>query len=132
MKSAGLEKEQKRKRGGMINKLEDKLIFVDNELNRIVLCEICKGKKFKKLTDKCGNKEIARFIYVNKLNKDSHDEFKYYVNNCYGVTKDPEENDYLLVFAYADNGNLHNYLSKNFKEITWNEKISLLYDISYG
>ena len=26
------------------------------------------------------------------------------VNPCYGVTKDPNENDYLLVFLYAKNG----------------------------
>ena len=42
------------------------------------------------------------------------------------------ENDYLLVFNYAKNGDLHNYLSKNFKEITWKDKIESLMDISYG
>ena len=55
-----------------------------------------------------------------------------YVNTCYGITKDLNENDYLLVFRYADNGDLHNYLSKNFKEITWENKISSLWNISYG
>ena len=49
-----------------------------------------------------------------------------------GVTKDPDENDYLLVFDYAKNGDLHNYLSKNFKYITWKDKIYSLYDISDG
>ena len=48
------------------------------------------------------------------------------------VTKDPNENDYLLVFLYAKNGDLHNYLSKNFKEITWYDKIASLLDISRG
>ena len=51
-------------------------------------------------------------------------EFGYHVNQCYGVTKDPNENDYLLVFEYAKNGDLHNNLSKHFKEITW-DKFSL-------
>ena len=54
------------------------------------------------------------------------------VNECYGVTKDPNENDYLLVFDYAENGDLHNHLSKNFKEITWQGKIHSLYQISKG
>ena len=54
------------------------------------------------------------------------------VNKCYGVTKDPKENDYLLVFEYAKNGDLHNHLSKNFKEITWKYKIWSLHDISQG
>ena len=55
-----------------------------------------------------------------------------YVISCYGVTKDPNENDYLLVFDYAKNGDLHNHLSKNFKKITWQHKINSLYRISQG
>ena len=62
-----------------------------------------------------------------------NNEFEeYYVNKCYGVTKDPNENDYLLVFLYAANGDLHNNLSTNFKEITWQDKISSLWSISSG
>ena len=61
-----------------------------------------------------------------------NNEFRYDVNKCYGVTKDPNENDYLLVFDYAKNGDLHNNLSKNFKEITWKDKIKSLYYISIG
>src|SRR4051812_31849323 len=36
--------------------------IIDFELNKKKLCEGCKGKKVKKLTDKCGNEEIARFL----------------------------------------------------------------------
>ena len=62
-----------------------------------------------------------------------NDEFRrLHVNCCYGITKDPNENDYLLVFRYAENGDLHNNLSKNFKEITWHHKIWSLYYISRG
>ena len=56
----------------------------------------------------------------------------YYFNRCYGITKDTKENDYLLVFRYASYGDLHNNLSKNFKEITWEDKIYSLYYISEG
>src|SRR5439155_15546108 len=39
-----------------------------------ILCEGCKGKKVEKLTDKCGNGEIARFLYYDcKLNAYSYD-----------------------------------------------------------
>ena len=55
-----------------------------------------------------------------------------YVIPCYGVTKDPNESDYLLVLYYAQYGDLHNHLSKNFKEITWQDKIMSLYRISDG
>ena len=54
------------------------------------------------------------------------------VNPCYGVTKDPKEDDYMLVFGYARNGDLHKHLSKNFKEITWWDKIRSLHEISRG
>ena len=62
----------------------------------------------------------------------TNNEFGNYVNKCYGVTKDPNENDYMLVFRYAKNGDLHNNLLKNFKEITWENKIYSLYQISLG
>jgi len=55
-----------------------------------------------------------------------------YVIKCYGITKDPNENDYLLVFEHAKNGDLHHNISKNFKEITWSNKIYSLYLISTG
>ena len=55
-----------------------------------------------------------------------------HINKCYGVTKDPKENDYLLVFEYASYGDLHNNLLKNFKEITWENKIDSLWNISLG
>ena len=62
----------------------------------------------------------------------ANSEFDFGVNKCYGVTKDPNENDYLLVFEYVENGDLHNNLSKNFKEITWKNKIGSLLGILRG
>ena len=62
----------------------------------------------------------------------ANNEFEDNVILCYGVTKDPDKNDYLLVFNYAKNGDLHKNLSKNFKKITWQDKISSLFDISQG
>ena len=62
----------------------------------------------------------------------ANNEFGGDVNQCYGVTKDPNKNDYLLVFYYAYNGDLHNNLSKNFKEITWQHKINSLWHLSLG
>jgi len=48
------------------------LIYINDELKREILCESCKRKKIKKLTDKCENEEMARFIYDSKLNKDRY------------------------------------------------------------
>ena len=71
-------------------------------------------------------------IIVIDFQLKANNEIGYYVNPCYGITKDPKENDYLLVFEYAKNGDLHNNLSKNFKDITWKDKIDSLQHISKG
>ena len=73
------------------------------------------------------------FVFFKlKVNSELNDGMLTRLNHCYGITKDTNENDYLLVFSYAENGDLHNNLSKNFKEITWQNKINSLWDISFG
>src|SRR5436305_3645595 len=64
----GLEKEKEEQgKRKIIDKLNYKLMKIDDELNTGILCESCKGKKIEKLTDKYGNEEIARFLYDSKL-----------------------------------------------------------------
>ena len=43
-----------------------------------MLCESCKEKEIKKLTDEYGNEEIARFLYECKLNAKCYDHNRYY------------------------------------------------------
>ena len=38
-------------------------------LNKEILCEGCKEKEIRKLADKCGNEEIAKFLYECRLNR---------------------------------------------------------------
>src|SRR5438874_8437841 len=52
-----LEKEQHKKED-IIYKLRVKLIKIDKELNRKVLCESCKRKKLEKLIKKYGNEQV--------------------------------------------------------------------------
>src|SRR5947209_1394138 len=64
---------KKEQRWDIFNKLNDELFKINIRLNKEILCEGCKGKKIEKLTDKCGNEEIARFFYYQcKLNADKH------------------------------------------------------------
>ena len=52
---------------------------------------------------------------------------------CYGITKDPETNDYMIVMDYASGGDLHNRLQRNFNKITWNKiKLRILFNILDG
>ena len=66
---AELEKEeQEEEKEDIINELNNELNEIDFRLNKWMLCEGCKEKKIEKFTDKCGNEEIARFLYQSRLN----------------------------------------------------------------
>ena len=73
-----------KKKEDIIHELNKELFRLNIRLNKEILCKGCKGKEIEKLTDKCGNEEIARFLYYDycKLNDEkyirwiSFDEFK--------------------------------------------------------
>ena len=99
---AKLEKEeQEEEKEDIIYELNDELNKIDFGLNKKVLCESCKGKKFEKLTDKYGNEEIARFLYYQcKLNATN-----YYSNYIRWIPFDEFKNiEYL---AKGDFGEVH-------------------------
>src|SRR6266496_3646247 len=48
----------------------------------------------------------------------------------YGMTKDPETKEFMMIMKFANKGNLKSSLSNNFKNILWENKINLLRDIS--
>ena len=50
--------------------LVENLFKINIKLNKEVLCEGCKGKEIKKLADKCGNEEIAKFLYECRLSRE--------------------------------------------------------------
>ncbi|CAG8752829.1 34999_t:CDS:2, partial [Racocetra persica] len=51
---------------------------------------------------------------------------------CYGVSQNPKTKDYIFVMPYMSNGSLNNYLSNNFKDITWKMKLDFLRNIFTG
>ena len=55
-----------------------------------------------------------------------------FIIKCYGITQDPETKEFMLIMEYANGGNLHNYLQKNFRNIKWEKKLSMLQGISSG
>ena len=48
------------------------LFKINTRLNKEVLCEGCKRKEIRKLADKCGNEEIAEFLYKCRLNRERY------------------------------------------------------------
>ncbi|RIB20147.1 kinase-like domain-containing protein [Gigaspora rosea] len=62
-------------------------------------------------------------------------EFKSYTEcrlelKVYGITQNTTNNEYLMVFQYANKGSLHSFLSSNFRELKWKNKLKQLVDIS--
>ncbi|CAG8733744.1 18214_t:CDS:2, partial [Cetraspora pellucida] len=54
------------------------------------------------------------------------------VNRLYGVTQDPNSKTIMIIMNFANNGDLHNYLSKNFKDLSSKIKGEILSQIIKG
>src|SRR6185369_12320236 len=52
--------------------------------------------------------------------------------HIYGLTQDPTTKEYIFVMVYMEDGSLQNYLTKDFKNIKWGNKIKILYYIIKG
>ncbi|EXX74916.1 kinase-like domain-containing protein [Rhizophagus irregularis DAOM 181602=DAOM 197198] len=86
-------------------------------------------------------------VAVKKLH-DSQNISKYFLNELrslyqcdddndwvigyYGITQDPIAKEYMLILDYAEGGNLHDYLQKNFINIRWVDKFLILQGVSLG
>ena len=51
---------------------------------------------------------------------------------CYGITKDPKTNNFMMVMECAQNGSLRQLLNNNFNSLNWNTKLHNLYLIAHG
>src|SRR6266540_3941996 len=52
--------------------------------------------------------------------------------DIYGISKDPNTKEYILVMRYANDGSLTDYITKSFKNLKWKHKIEILYNIISG
>src|SRR5437764_11372576 len=55
--------------------LDENLFKMNIRLNKEVLCKGCKRKEIRKLAYKCGNEEIAKFLYECRLNAKNHNNY---------------------------------------------------------
>jgi len=51
---------------------------------------------------------------------------------CYGITKDPETNNFMIVMEYAQCSNLRQHLNKSFNSLNWDDKLYNLCTIIVG
>ncbi|RIB18254.1 kinase-like domain-containing protein [Gigaspora rosea] len=49
----------------------------------------------------------------------------------YGLTQDAKTGQCMMVLQFANRGNLHDFLTQDFRKLTWQKKLKQLADISY-
>ncbi|CAG8597909.1 16560_t:CDS:2 [Cetraspora pellucida] len=82
---------------------------------------------------KCLNSsEAISHDFLNELKNYFQCSDGYYILQYYGITQHPETKDYMIVMAFAENGDLYNYISKNFLTISWKQKLGALRNIAWG
>ncbi|RIB27856.1 kinase-like domain-containing protein [Gigaspora rosea] len=77
-------------------------------------------------------------LYGSEENPLSIKEFDNYINcslggiklRVYGLTQNPETKEYIMVYQYFNNGSLNKFLTTNFRIITWQAKLKILFEIS--
>ncbi|CAG8737959.1 13065_t:CDS:2 [Cetraspora pellucida] len=54
------------------------------------------------------------------------------VLHCYGISKDPNSKNYIMVLPYAHGGDLLNYIKKRWKRMKWINRLHILRHLTYG
>ncbi|KAF0499732.1 kinase-like protein [Gigaspora margarita] len=92
-------------------------------------CELTVALKCLKVDESLDEKSIKDFIKELKLLQKTH----YHPNiiKLYGITKDLCES-YNIILQYADEGNLREYLKRNFAKLEWADKLLIAKGIAFG
>ncbi|CAB5335316.1 unnamed protein product [Rhizophagus irregularis] len=87
----------------------------------------------KKVALKClNNSQNLTDNFFNEIEKYSTDNFSLCILKTYGISQVPDTNDYIMVFEYAENGNLNNWVNKNYKNFSWLRRLNILQNIIKG
>ncbi len=54
----------------------------------------------------------------------------YRIVQCYGITKDPETNNFMMVMQYARYGSLRQHLNISFNSLRWENKLFFFLNFS--
>ncbi|PKY27096.1 hypothetical protein RhiirB3_528991 [Rhizophagus irregularis] len=99
------------------------------------------GIIYKATWNKNGIVAVKKFLNSQDISKDFINELKPFIQyrnrfehiiKYYGITQDHNTKDHMIIMQYADGGDLHKYLQNNFKNITWEDKLTILLEISRG
>src|ERR1044072_639863 len=70
-------------------------------------------------------------IYNADLNGGFFNSLRH-LNKYYGITRNPITKDFIIIMKYYQLGSLRDYLTKNFYNIKWSEKLQILRNIVTG
>ncbi|EXX72080.1 Cdc15p [Rhizophagus irregularis DAOM 197198w] len=54
------------------------------------------------------------------------------IAHCFGITKDPESRNFIIVMAYVINGSLRQHLNNSFNSTKWDEKLNILKELLFS
>ncbi|CAG8556466.1 7155_t:CDS:2, partial [Racocetra persica] len=111
-------------------------------------CVFCDRKQFQQKFRASGNLEIDKFLndsqqsitYPNgyvlndstNIRQDFFDEVSYGVLRCYGISKEPNTGNCVIVFPLAHGGDLRKYLKKRASNLNWVKRLEILRFTLYG
>ncbi|POG60535.1 kinase-like domain-containing protein [Rhizophagus irregularis DAOM 181602=DAOM 197198] len=107
-------------------------IWKDGPLKYNVNEEMCTRVPNKKVALKCLNNsqnmidEFFNEVRAYSINKIDD------ILNVYGISQNPNTKDYIIVIEYADGGSYNNWISINYKDFDWRNKIQTLLSIIEG
>ncbi|RGB29599.1 kinase-like domain-containing protein, partial [Rhizophagus diaphanus] len=78
------------------------------------------------------NFDVTAKEIVNELKLQREIDFHENIIRFYGITTENQNNSkkYFIVMEYANNGTLRSYLSGCFKNLTWNDKLNLAFQLA--
>ena len=70
-------------------------------------------------------------MYILQVKSYSINKFENIIS-IYGLSQNPDTNDYIMVLDYAEGGNFYYQLKKNYDQFDWMLKTHSLYSIIKG
>ncbi|GBC32725.2 hypothetical protein RIR_jg12117.t1 [Rhizophagus irregularis DAOM 181602=DAOM 197198] len=97
-------------------------------------CRACNAKHFQRNFKNWTSDVTWEFINEIISHYKIGDNYNCYncVTQLYGISQDPETQNYIMVLEYAEHGSLRNYLDKCYDKLSWKDKLNNLWWISFG
>ncbi|RIB22746.1 hypothetical protein C2G38_2033338 [Gigaspora rosea] len=91
----------------------------------------CRKKSFEVALKKLPGSQTNSSEFLNEFKHHMQCRLEGSALEVYGLTRNAENGQYMMVYQYANRGNLHDFLTKNFRELVWRKKLKQLADISH-